>query len=71
MFRPSLTLTHYFFFQLLRDISTKLLLQESYNVDNEDIPQQCKSDWKSENKFGFLLGIIEYEIDTSLNYTPF
>jgi hypothetical protein len=47
------------------DISqTKLLLQQYYNINSEYIPQQReKSKWKTENNFGFLLGILAFGMD--------
>ena len=46
---------------------TKLLLQQYYSIDSECIPQQReKSEWKPENNFGFLLGIIAYGMDTHI-----
>ena len=44
---------------------TKLLLQQYYTINCENIPQQFeKSIWKPENKFGFLLGMIAFGMDT-------
>jgi hypothetical protein len=46
-------------------LQTKLLLQQYYNINSEYIPQQReKSQWKPENNFGFLLGIIAFGINT-------
>jgi hypothetical protein len=46
---------------------TKLFLQQYYNINSENIPQQReKSKWKPENNFGFLLGIIVFGINTHI-----
>jgi hypothetical protein len=39
---------------------TKQLLQRYYNLTTEELPEQrIKSEWKSENKLGFLQGVVE------------
>ena len=40
---------------------TKKLVQKFYNTETENIPEtREKSQWRPENKCGFLLGILEY-----------
>jgi hypothetical protein len=44
---------------------TKRLLKDFYKIEKENLPKpREKSKWKSENKFGFLLGIIEFGLDS-------
>ncbi|KAJ2987527.1 hypothetical protein HDV02_006080, partial [Globomyces sp. JEL0801] len=44
---------------------TRLLLRQYYNINSDCIPQQReKLKWKPENNCGFLLGIIEFGINT-------
>jgi hypothetical protein len=44
---------------------TKSLLKDFYKIEKENVPTtREKSKWKSENKFGFMLGIIEFGLDS-------
>ena len=46
---------------------TKQLLQQYYNLNLEALPQQRpKAEWKPENNFGFLLGIIAFGLLTHI-----
>ena len=45
----------------MNSTETKQLLQQYYNLPSENLPQQREQkDWKPENNFGFLLGIIAH-----------
>jgi hypothetical protein len=45
--------------------ATKQNLQHHYNLSSENLPEQReKSKWRAENKFGFLMGIVEYGLHT-------
>ena len=44
---------------------TKRLVKEFYNIKNKDIPKtRERSKWKSDNKCGFLLGVIEFGLES-------
>ena len=49
------------------NFATKQLLQQYYNLDSKNLPQQmAKADWKPENNFGFLLGLLDFGINTHI-----
>ena len=44
---------------------TKDLLKNAYDIYTDKLPlQACKSQWKKENVFGFLMGVAEYGYET-------
>jgi hypothetical protein len=47
--------------------ATKQLLQQHYNLSSENLPEQReKSKWTAENKFGFLMGVVEHGLHTHI-----
>ena len=49
-------------------LNTKDLLMNAYDIYTDKIPlQACKSQWKKENVFGFLMGVAEYGDETHVN----
>jgi hypothetical protein len=47
--------------------AAKHLLEKHYNLNSEHFPEQReKSKWISENKFGFLMGIVEHGLHTHI-----
>ena len=48
--------------------NTKDLLRNAYDIYTDELPlQACKSQWKKENVFGFLMGVAEYGVETHVN----
>jgi hypothetical protein len=50
--------------------NTKHLLRNAYDIYTDELPlQACKSQWKKENVFGFLMGmgVAEYGDETHLS----
>jgi hypothetical protein len=45
-------------------LDTKDMLQRHYNLPTNQLPEpRQKNDWKPENNFGFLLGLLEFGLD--------
>ena len=49
-------------------LDTKELLRNAFDIYTDKLPlQACKSEWKKENVFGFLMGVVEYGDETHVN----